>query len=305
MLGMWLTFLLTAVAGAADAPSAHTLPEPDAAPTWRVVGGEPAPPGKWPEAAALTYVGGFVACSGVLIHPEWVLTAGHCSATVEQVLLDTTDAGLPGEAIAADAFVAFPDAFDTYDVALVHLASPASSPVARLALDCIVDDHLVDGAAATLVGFGSTSVSGGSAAGLQYEVDIAIADADCGDPEAGCNADVMPGGELIAGGNGEDSCDGDSGGPLFLHTPYGPYLVGTTSRAAIPASQPCGDGGIYVRTDAIADWFESTTGETLERPDCDAINRSPAASVPALTVPMGGLGSAQIDVDDTNPLDLH
>lgn len=302
---MWILTLLIGAAYSADAPTQQAVPDPGHAALQRVVGGQPAPPGKWPEAAALTYAGGFVACSGVLVHPEWVLTAGHCSATVEQVLLSTLDASAPGEAIGVDAFVPYPDAFDTYDVALIHLETPAMSPIARSALDCIAEDHLTDGASATLVGYGSTSAFGGSAAGIQYEVDISIRDADCGDEYSGCNPEVMPAGELIAGGEGQDSCDGDSGGPLFLRTPYGPFLVGTTSRAAIPASQPCGDGGIYVRIDAIATWFEATTGEALQGPDCESINRTPTASAPSISVPMGGIGAVQIDVVDPDPFDTH
>ena len=46
----------------------------------------------------------------------------------------------------------------------------------------------------------------------------------------------MPGGELIAGGGGIDSCAGDSGGPLYLHTEVGSYLVGLAVRMAILAA---------------------------------------------------------------------
>ena len=51
----------------------------------------------------------------------------------------------------------------------------------------------------------------------------------------GCNPNVAPGGEFIAGGSGTaDSCFGDSGGPVYLDTPAGPVLIGR-SRVVLTA----------------------------------------------------------------------
>ena len=42
-----------------------------------VTGGMPVPPGKWPDAVAVVGRGGV--CSGVVVAPDVVLTAGHCA----------------------------------------------------------------------------------------------------------------------------------------------------------------------------------------------------------------------------------
>ena len=43
----------------------------------RIVGGYEAVPGSWPWQAYLKWKGSFT-CGGTLIHPQWVLSAGHC-----------------------------------------------------------------------------------------------------------------------------------------------------------------------------------------------------------------------------------
>jgi hypothetical protein len=103
------------------------------------------------------------------------------------------------------------------------------------------------------------------------EAETIITDIDCSGPESnqhGCNADVRPAGEIIAGGAGIDSCYGDSGGPLYLLTNHGAFLIGVTARALDDSTEACGEGGIYERPDAAMAWIEQTGGITLEPVSC-------------------------------------
>jgi MYXO-CTERM domain-containing protein len=118
-----------------------------------------------------------------------------------------------------------------------------------------------------LVGFGSTDPQGGGANTRLNEVMVPVLDPDCTTGN-GCVAAVSPGGEFVAGGNGKDTCYGDSGGPVYLDTPRGPVVIGAVSRGLDNSPTPCGTGGIYVRTDKIAQWIETTTGKQISKDAC-------------------------------------
>ena len=291
--------ILTATAPAQTAPSdpfdagASEAPLPDP-----VVGGSPASPGDWPAVAALSY-NGFVACSGILVTPQWLVTAGHCSPMITEIYLDTTEIAAPGEVHTVDDFVEHPDSWSTFDVALVHLAEPTDVAPMPLALDCIVDGWIRADQQVEIVGFGATDTSGTQWATELNQATIPIDDPACSDEDRGCNADVMPDGELIAGGDGIDSCTGDSGAPLFLEANGRTWVAGFTSRA-VPAPDPCGQGGIYVRADAIADWIEDVTGEVLPRPSCDGLNRPPSVGADPIGTLQNQPGETEVEVQDVD-----
>ena len=281
-----------------------TMLSAQAEPEWRIVGGQPADPGDWPSAAAVQRDGSFI-CSGVLVAPDVVLTAGHCDFDLTEVRLDSVDLD-SGEIVAVAESFRHEDHWTTYDITAIKLAQPAVTEPVVLARDCITDVFLRDGAAVDVVGFGAIDTYATERPGLLYEAQTTVQNSLCDDVDRDCNESVMPGGELIAGGGGVDSCSGDSGGPLYLQTEVGTYLLGITSRAADPATVPCGDGGIYVRAEAVVDWIETVTGTTLASPDCSSFdNEPPVPTAPVLAIDMDTTGFVQVDPGDPNEEDAH
>ncbi len=269
-----------------------------------VVGGEPAAADDWPDAAAI-YWGSSVSCTGVLVAPTLVLTAGHCEGNITQVTVGTNDYEVGGETLPVAEFFAHPDYNGTYDVTAIVLSLPSTVTPRPLALDCVVEDYLIEGGDVAIVGFGATDEWAGQWGTVLNEAFTEITDPLCEDIAADCNAEVSPGGELIAGGDGIDSCNGDSGGPLYLLTPRGDYLAGLTSRGVVPSATPCGGGGIYVRADAVVDWVQEVTGIALPRPECEGINRSPSAVASDIQLNSSLVGTTTVVVTDPNAEDSH
>ncbi len=271
----------------------------------RIVGGTDAALGDWPSAGAVLIDGG-MQCTAVLVHPRVVMTAGHCDwDDLTEAIVNTVD-GETGERIPIESTHRHPNHFTTLDVSAVVLQTPATTEPVTIARECIRDVYLVNGATVHLVGFGATDREAATLPDtLQHAVSLLV-DHDCDDPDRGCNEAVSPGGELIAGGAGIDSCTGDSGGPLYLQTDQGIFLAGITSRAALPMSAPCGDGGIYVRADAFVDWVESETGFTLPEPDCTGFdNSAPQPTAEPIVTQVNEPGHTQIEPNDPDAGDTH
>lgn len=267
---------LTAVAAPFE-PVESSLPDP--AP---IVGGEPSQEGDWPEIAAL-FVGDLYGCTGILVAPDLVLSAGHCEGPTSlprSVVIGALDHTVGGEEIAVTESWRMPDWLETFDVAALALERPAQTPPVRLMAPCEANDVLFDGATAIIAGYGALDDTASETTTELHEAMVTIEDANCSDLERGCRPSVSPGGELRAGGDA-DTCVGDSGGPLYLEAKDGLVVAAITSRSALPAPTPCGAGGLYVRVDAIRDWLEAETGRTLLEPACDDTKTPPPEDPPA------------------------
>jgi len=268
-----------------------------------VVGGTPVPQGRWDDAAGVVFNSQYVGCTGVLIAPNLALTAGHCAGGISHVMLGSKDYYQDsGEIIAVAQTRKYGDVYDGIDVALLILEEDALTKPRIIASDCIVDEYLDNDSDVAVVGYGNTQSNGSGGTSTLHEGDTFVQDYDCSEDYidgmyTGCNPSVRPGGEIAAGGNEVDACFGDSGGPLYLYTPIGEFLIGITSRAyaGSPGNQPCMYGGIYGRPDYIIDWIEEESGETLDRPQCNA---PPELSAAVIETGIGGRGSTVIVVED-------
>lgn len=235
-----------------------------------VVGGSNAPAGKWPDVAAIVFGDGTdvpsqALCSGTLISPNVVVTAGHCNEepNLHFVYVGATDLSGGGELLPVKQTYEYPNSQTSEDVTIVVLDQPASEEPRKLATGWATLD-ILNGAPIELVGYGAIDVNAQTYITALQEVASTITDYNC-TVKQGCNAAAKPNGELGAGGGGIDTCNGDSGGPLYLLTDYGNFLAGVTSRSYDDSSKPCGDGGIYERPDKWIDWAEQTTGLTMAR----------------------------------------
>jgi secreted trypsin-like serine protease len=144
------------------------------------------------------------------------------------------------------------------DLTVLILAEDVTGTKPRkLATTAMVDNaHFI-----RAVGFGNTDPASTTGYGIKRMVEIPIASVSCGadgPTRYGCDAGL----ELVAGAPflNKDSCNGDSGGPIYVKSGSLWYLAGATSRATVDSTRPCGDGGIYVRLDKYASWIRSVPG---------------------------------------------
>ncbi len=61
-----------------------------------------------------------------------------------------------------------------------------------------------------------------------------------------------------------DSCYGDSGGPLYVPTEEGNFLVGLVSRGRSDVKRDCGDGGVYTLLSAHLPWIADQAGNRFQ-----------------------------------------
>jgi endonuclease G len=111
----------------------------------------------------------------------------------------------------------------------------------------------------TLVGFGNNDTASTKGFGIKREVDVEFvalrrSPQDNLSPEE-AKLGFDSGLEFVAGGEGHDSCNGDSGGPAYIRVGTRTVVAGITSRATDVATSQCGDGGIYTHIDSQVDFI--------------------------------------------------
>jgi trypsin len=212
--------------------------------TQKIIGGKPAPPGKYPFQVALIvskvpvgqeHFGQF--CGGALIDKLWVLTAAHCvpNTTPEEVDVYIGSTVLPsgkGDAggqvgtrrhvrriVSHQKYVA--NTHDN-DIALLNLteAAPDSTVPATVATAEVDKTLGATGKSVAVIGWGATSEGGGTTPKLM-EVNVDVQD------RALCQENyqaVIPSAQITTNmfcaglpQGGADSCQGDSGG--FIGAP--------------------------------------------------------------------------------------
>jgi hypothetical protein len=222
-------------------------------------------------------------CTGTLLSETIILTAGHCGCGLKgsywvNVNQDARSTA-PNQLEVVDGA---PILFDQRvcrngqlaggnDLALIRLrdgavlAAQGQPNLNGYPPDLVFNlrTQIPRGIRVRVVGYGFTESRG---IGIRNQADLPVYSFDC--EEATLAGICGPFSEMIladqeAGRPANDTCGGDSGGPVFWTHGGTSLLVGVTSRAA-PGTQEnaalhCGGGGIYtlVGRKTVQDWFKA------------------------------------------------
>jgi secreted trypsin-like serine protease len=245
--------------------------------SFAIVGGHDAAAGAYPSVAEV-HLGKSFLCTGTLISPTTVVTAGHCGSltgatgygspaawppALIDVYLGSNRAG-QGTLAPVSQVVVEPGYLATagYDITLLKLASPAAQAPTKVA-GASEGSLWTPGTLETIAGWGTTSEGGDTPDTLQEAQVPITTDAYCAGAYSDFDATTM----VCAGfpQGGVDTCQGDSGGPLFGRTAAGELkLVGATSFGE-GCAEP-GKPGVYARVadTALREWIRSEAPDGVD-----------------------------------------
>jgi trypsin len=247
-----------------------------AAPSFAVVGGRDASAGEYPSVARITFGNAFL-CTGTLIGPNTVLTAGHCGsitgaavaspAAYPPQLIDVKIGGLhenEGEDVPVSKVTVEPNYLvnSGYDITLLTLSRNSTKTPTKVS-GASETGLWSPSTLETIAGWGTTQEDGDTPATLQ-EAEVPITtDSYCSGAYDDFDAQTM----VCAGfpQGGVDTCQGDSGGPLFGHAADGSLkVVGATSfgEGCARPNKP----GVYARVgdQVLREWIRSQSPNAVD-----------------------------------------
>jgi secreted trypsin-like serine protease len=212
-----------------------------------VIGGTPASIEQWPfVASVLTPT---TLCTGTVISPTRVLTAGHCVGNPLTMIVRTNStSAFTGGLVTGVASVAFAPGFNhTFqnDLAILTLKGPTTAPPIQLASAAEDASYTQPGAPLSAAGFGNRNplLIGKPRIGLLTATNVAARFCPL-PPWAICDSGKRIGTafrrlrhKVKKRPVNSSVCSGDSGGPLVANTPEGPRLVGTAEASTAPPSK--------------------------------------------------------------------
>src|SRR3954452_13977568 len=247
-----------------------------AAPSMAVVGGSNSAQGEYPSVAEITFGKSFL-CTGTLIAPNYVLTAGHCGsltgaavsspaawpAAAIDVRIGSNKSG-QGEKVPVSRVIVQPKYLlnSGYDITVLQLSRTSTKTPTHVA-GASAGALRAPATLETIAGFGTTSEGGDTPDTLQKAQVPVTPDAYCGGAYDDFDAQTM----LCAGYSqgGVDTCQGDSGGPLFGRNAAGDLkVVGATSFGE-GCARP-GKPGVYARVadSALREWIRSQAPDAVD-----------------------------------------
>jgi secreted trypsin-like serine protease len=203
-------------------------------------------------------------CSGTLIAPDAVLTAGHCvrSATLGDLTIRNVQVGHPSarpERVNVLRVEVHPQ-FDAQhaelgrDLAVIRLVRPVTraQPMPLAALN---DNVMLAGPPIRILGFGVTRSGGRGSARLQGATLESLSPFHCfsGDVQG------MAQTRFCAASPEAGVCPGDSGAPAVLSVDGTPHVVGVVSMAVDNSSRCVESAAVITRVSAFREWIATVT----------------------------------------------